>query len=262
MKILNNDAKFAYLGKPGEIFSQGFRRRLRMIQEKVDFKDKKILDLGCGKGVWMSEFVKFTSPENVFGVDCDKDLIDWLVNNAQSPIYQSKIPFENVVHSVAESIPFKDNYFDIVFHNEVLEHVSDDILTIRESFRVLKPGGYLIFFTPNTGWPFETHGIFLFKKYIWGNIPLLPWLPYRIQRIFAPHVRNYTNKRIREVISSALSKEYKFELVHHSHVFPGFDRLIKKFGKVGRCFAKFVHKLEKTPLHFFGISHFILIRKL
>ena len=85
----------------------------------------------------------------------------------------------------AEELPFADNFFDIVFLNEVLEHVEDDKRTISESIRVLKVGGKIIIFAPNRLFPFETHGIFIGKKYIFDNFPFLNWLPLKV-RNFLP----------------------------------------------------------------------------
>lgn len=45
-------------------------------------------------------------------------------------------------------LPFKDNEFDIVFCNHVLEHVDSDIKAMNELFRVMKPGGMGIFQVP------------------------------------------------------------------------------------------------------------------
>ncbi len=61
--------------------------------------------------------------------------------------------------------------------NEVIEHVGNDRDTIREALRVTKPGGRVVIFAPNRYYPFETHGVYLGKKYVFGNIPLVNYLP-------------------------------------------------------------------------------------
>ncbi|QTE24090.1 class I SAM-dependent methyltransferase [Polaribacter cellanae] len=45
-------------------------------------------------------------------------------------------------------LPFKDNEFDIVFCNHVLEHIPNDTKAMQELYRVLKPGGFGIFQIP------------------------------------------------------------------------------------------------------------------
>ena len=49
----------------------------------------------------------------------------------------------------AATVPFGDAQFDAVFAGEVIEHVTDVRQTLREWWRVLKPGGVAIITTPN-----------------------------------------------------------------------------------------------------------------
>jgi len=198
----------------------------------------------------------------VFGTDIDVESIQ------MARIANPEIPESNIEVMESEKINYSNNSFDIIFQNEVLEHVKDDILTLEECLRILDDRGKLILFTPNSGWPFETHGIFLNSKYYWGNIPLLPWLPKTIQKRFAPHVRNYTNGEVNSKIKKAIislekiTPGYQYEVIYHRHVFPGFDKLGEKLGVLGNGFKNMFRFFEKTPLHFFGISHLIVIEKL
>lgn len=255
MKIMDEKTKFAHLGKPGSAFTKGFERRLRMILEKIDLNNKTILDLGTGEGVWLSEFVKYTDPENVFASEYDSEQVEKL--NQENSIARSiKIPNQNIVNCPGEKLDFTDEKFDIVFQNEVLEHVQDDTQTLRECYRVLKRGGSLVFFTPNRGWPFEQHGIFFRGKYYWGNIPFIPWLPKFISKKLAPHVRNYTWSELRRKLEVA-----GFKVEYHTRIFPGFDKMERKFGYPGKILKNIIHSLEKTPFKFFGISHFVIATK-
>lgn len=45
-------------------------------------------------------------------------------------------------------LPFKDNEFDIILCNHVLEHIPDDTRAMNELYRIMKPGGYGIFQVP------------------------------------------------------------------------------------------------------------------
>ena len=47
------------------------------------------------------------------------------------------------------TIPFQDETFDAVYSSHVLEHVSDEMKTIQEMFRVLKINGFLIIVVPH-----------------------------------------------------------------------------------------------------------------
>jgi 2-polyprenyl-3-methyl-5-hydroxy-6-metoxy-1,4-benzoquinol methylase len=49
-------------------------------------------------------------------------------------------------------LPFPDATFDVVLSTEVIEHVPDPALAVKEFARVLKPGGHLVLSTPNRFW--------------------------------------------------------------------------------------------------------------
>lgn len=53
-----------------------------------------------------------------------------------------------MVHFDAHAIPYRDDSFDIVIANHILEHVQDDIRVMAEMFRVMKPGGFGVFQVP------------------------------------------------------------------------------------------------------------------
>ena len=53
-----------------------------------------------------------------------------------------------VVHDAQHPLPFPDENFDLVGAFEVLEHIKDDVATIRDIKRILKPNGFLCFKEP------------------------------------------------------------------------------------------------------------------
>jgi ubiquinone/menaquinone biosynthesis C-methylase UbiE len=87
-----------------------------------------VLIIGANSGYEASLFIK-DGAKNVVGID----------------VFTPKIMFKhrkyNFVESAAESLPFLDNQFDIVYSQAVLEHVRDVGLTWEESLRVTKRGG-------------------------------------------------------------------------------------------------------------------------
>jgi SAM-dependent methyltransferase len=66
--------------------------------------------------------------------------LDYITADLESPLAQVKMD----IHKM----PFKENEFDVVFCNHVMEHVDDDIQSMREIVRVLKPGGWAIIQSP------------------------------------------------------------------------------------------------------------------
>jgi SAM-dependent methyltransferase len=90
------------------------------------------LDVGCGRKPYAKTF--FAGAEKYVGMD-----------------YLTDRSTPDVVGS-ATDIPLGDASFDTVVCTEVLEHVPDPLKALREMYRVLKPGGYLILSTPMY-WP-------------------------------------------------------------------------------------------------------------
>lgn len=94
-----------------------------------------LLDLGAGAGVVKEMNFKGLSSK-VCGVDLDERV---LVNHMLD---------EGKVADVSK-IPYPDSTFDVVFSDNLMEHVDSPINIYAEVLRVLKPGGYFLFKTPN-----------------------------------------------------------------------------------------------------------------
>ena len=66
--------------------------------------------------------------------------LNYITSDLESPIADVKADICD--------LPFKENEFDVVFCNHVLEHVPNDTKAMQELYRVLKPGGFGIFQIP------------------------------------------------------------------------------------------------------------------
>jgi ubiquinone/menaquinone biosynthesis C-methylase UbiE len=95
----------------------------------------KILDIGCGHGNLLEQ-IHAKTPHS-YGIDPDKEAL------AKNTFIKNKKV------AVAEDLPFKDNFFDLIVSAWVLEHLPKPEEAFKEIYRVLKPGGKVIFLTPN-----------------------------------------------------------------------------------------------------------------
>ena len=116
-----------------------------------------ILENGCGVGMYL----KRLNVDAALAAGLEIELPRAREASAQKLV---------VLNGAGECLPFEDEKFDLVLSHEVLEHVADDRQCMEEITRVLKPGGRLVLFVPNRGYPFETHGIYWREKYHFGNI--------------------------------------------------------------------------------------------
>lgn len=97
--------------------------------------DSVILDLGAGAGIkWPYDFAKRC--QKIIGIDMDLRVM----NNP------------NLTEAICADFyknEFEDNYFDIIFANNVAEHIENPEVFLSEVKRILKPSGYFFFKTPN-----------------------------------------------------------------------------------------------------------------
>ncbi len=242
--MLSIEDKAITLGHPSYVWRFGQDRRLRLIQRYAPLDQRRILDVGCGIGTYVRQLSNF-SPQ-VYGVDID------LARVKQG--YQN-IP--NLLAAQSERLPFTSDSFDVVLLHEVIEHVSDDGETLREACRVTKPGGRVVVYAPNRLYPFETHGFYLGKRYIFKLAPLVNYLPQPLRRRFVPHVRAYLAKDLRRLLQGL-----PVRIVVHTYVYPGFDGLASRHPRLGALMRRIFYFLEKTPLRAFGLSHFMVLEKL
>ncbi len=118
--------------------NERLRSRQTVISE-VPANCESILDIGCGSA-WVAEhFLK--KGKQVISMDISS------VNPAKA---MKLYPQKNHAAVVADVfyLPFKDNSVDCVIASEVIEHVVDPALFLRNILRIIKPGGCLILMTP------------------------------------------------------------------------------------------------------------------
>jgi SAM-dependent methyltransferase len=105
--------------------------------EVPDWREKEILDAGCGTGLIL---MQLGSPVKTVGVDLAPEAIAFCRQRGLENVYQADIC----------ALPFVDRSFDIVICSSVLYHqwVKDVAGAVREMHRVLRPGGLLLLNVP------------------------------------------------------------------------------------------------------------------
>lgn len=137
--------------------------KVEFINKHIPLKDASILDLACGNGSFTVEFSKYT--EKVIGLDISSHMLS---NN----------PIKNLLMGNAETLPFKDRMFDIVFAANLLHHASDPLNIIREMKRAAKK--YIIVIEPNMVNPL----MFLFSLFVKAERGGLKSTKRHLKRLF------------------------------------------------------------------------------
>ncbi len=223
-----------------------YRVRRQLIHKLVsqhfpNKNDLKIIDLGCGTGLLMTELQGYGM---VNGVDISKDAIEFCKNKG----------LNNVKVSDIENLEYSDDSFDMVLLLDVLEHTKNDSRVLQEARRILKPNGKIIVFVP----------CFMF---LWG-----------ITDVVSEHFRRYTLKEIRTlVVNQSLiildSSYFNFLLFLPIAIFRLLVRVfridIKSENNLGNSLTNYImYNIFKSELAFlpaisfpFGVSCYLVCTK-
>lgn len=144
-------------------------------------KDNKIeiLDHGCGTCITLS-FLAIKGFKNIWGLtenfsnDPEIDIFVKKVNNFFNLILKENITRVKIYNG--RNIPFKSNKFDLIYSQQVFEHVTPELKIpfIKEEKRILKEKGLLYHQIPHRLVPYESH------TKVW----LLHWLPKKLFKVF------------------------------------------------------------------------------
>ncbi len=99
-----------------------------------------VLDLGCDDGRLVKERIEsFVGTENIWGVDIDDKILGEAKKRGIKPFNLD----------LNKPLPFKNDFFDIIQANQIIEHLHDTDTFSEEIYRILKPGGYLVISSEN-----------------------------------------------------------------------------------------------------------------
>jgi ubiquinone/menaquinone biosynthesis C-methylase UbiE len=114
------------------ILENGYKGEIAIIRKEIASLDGKVLDLGCGTGI----FAKYFNPLTYCGIDSNNNYI-------ASALYKNK--GYKFMHVDAQTLPFSDNHFDVCFVSGVFHHMNNQVsdIALREVSRVLKEKGKL-----------------------------------------------------------------------------------------------------------------------
>lgn len=166
MKIVQTAERSSHLDPSENVMVQRF---LFSYLQAAKYVGKKVLEIGSGEGYGMKELAPLT--DNYIAVDKYKSkVVAELKPDSNIRFYQIKVPPLTV---------FEDNTFEYIVTFQVIEHIKDHELFIKEIYRVLKPEGKLIVTTPNI------------KMSLTRN----PW-----------HIREYTLDGLKELVGTCFEK--------------------------------------------------------
>lgn len=154
-------------------------RYLKEIKYVNSMPGGNILDAGCGPGFFLAEL---NDNWNKYGIEKSQYNVDYI---------KKIFPMINVDIGLLENMPYNNDYFDIVYCFQVIEHIQNPVQIIKEIGRVCKSDGIIIISTPNI----ESFCAKRFK----GNYRLLG----------APHIIMWSHKTIKQLLDIIGFKVFK-----------------------------------------------------
>ena len=150
IEYLNRERRFAKqdtytLFNPANLFIVQQRQRavLALLRREgfYPLSGRRILEVGCGAGGVLHEFLSFgADPQHLHGVD----LLDWRVAEAKA-----LGPHLSLVRADGQDLPYADGYFDLVLQYTVFTSILDDNVKhniAQEMRRVLRPNGLILWY--------------------------------------------------------------------------------------------------------------------
>ena len=159
-KRQKDDARYSYFSM-GHLFMMQEREQCLLTVFKrndlAPLHTKKILEVGCGTGYWLREFIKWGArPENITGIDL-------LANRVAEARYLCPEAVR-VMYGNAAELAFPDATFDLVVQSTVFTSVLDARMKQQmasEMLRVVKDDGFILWYDyhVNNPWNPDVRGI-------------------------------------------------------------------------------------------------------
>jgi SAM-dependent methyltransferase len=148
------DLRYSWFNAGHLFMMQGRERRVLALLKRHRFEPlhlKKILEIGCGTGYWLREFVKWGArPENITGIDLLPDRVAEAKRLTPAAV--------KVQCGSAAALSFPDSTFDLVLQSTVFTSVLDPGLRQRmasEMLRVIKHEGLILWYDYHVGNPWN-----------------------------------------------------------------------------------------------------------
>jgi len=135
----------------------------------------RILEIGCGIGTIVSELAG--QGYDVRGTDISRVAIEY---------GRAKYPGVRLDVQPAEELPYESGTFDVVLSFDLFEHIARIDLHVAQVNRVLKPGGYYLFQTPNK-WSNAIFETLSHKTLKWRRVHPSLHTPGQLRRRLARH---------------------------------------------------------------------------
>jgi len=185
-------------------------------------RELRFLEIGCGTGEFLERVSNLGEQLKVWGVDISELAINKVKKRGVSGF---------VLDVSRQKLPFPDDFFDMIYMGDVVEHLVDPDFMILEVKRTLRDGGYLILTTPNLASWYNRILLTLGFQPIFSEVSTKKIFGRPGEKVVG-HLRLFTLRSLKEFLSY-----YRFEIIDVKGVcFHAFNSLLKL---IDRFFSHF-----------------------
>jgi len=234
----------------------GLQKRLDFVTNVISItQPSRVLDVGCGTGVNLTELLAQQFPQSHFtGIDSDATSIAFAKSNCKA---------KNVQYLI-QSDALDLGHFDLVIASEVIEHVEDPVGFLQFLRSSLTSTGFVVLTLPNGYGPYELASLVETLMHLTG----VYWILRALKRVLihkpavlatvdtlaiSPHINFFTNSSVRSLIAASGFWITKFRPRTFLCGF-GFDHLIKS----KRLVAWNAEVSDRMPAQFASAWMFLL----
>jgi ubiquinone/menaquinone biosynthesis C-methylase UbiE len=114
----------------------------RLLLKQMTPADQRVLDIGCGTGLFAVRVLQHFREARVWGFDLSSKMLERGCDTFQTcPHNDGRL---HLVRGDSERLPFRDNTFDVITCSHSFHHYPDQANAVAEMHRVLRPGGRLM----------------------------------------------------------------------------------------------------------------------
>lgn len=178
-----------YENKPEDYYKNVRREMLKYLPEKVN----TMIEVGCGDGSF-ARIVKEKTGAEVWGVE-------YMHSEAAKAAEIIDKAFKGPIENNLSNLP--DNYFEVAYFNDVLEHLADPYIILEEFKKKMVPGGVIISSIPNIRYHNALIPILFSKDFKYKSYGVMDHT----------HLRFFTGKSIRRMF-----EEQGYEIILHEGI--------------------------------------------
>ncbi|MEE8471077.1 MAG: class I SAM-dependent methyltransferase [Dehalococcoidia bacterium] len=116
------------------------QKQLANVLARLPVRGRRILDIGCADGRLSLVSKEALGAEEIYGLDVSTECLQ---EAGKRGVKTFKVDVSR------DKFPLETGSFDVVIASEILEHCILPANLLKEAYRVLRPGGYLVLSTPN-----------------------------------------------------------------------------------------------------------------